>query len=83
MHNLAMGTFTGYSDSNYFVLDLGAQYQVKDNLKIFANIYNVTNARYQEVGGGYSNAGYYGALAGEAYYPMPSRSFIIGAEYTF
>lgn len=83
MHNLAMGTFTGYTDSNYFVLDLGAQYQVKDNLKIFANIYNVTNARYQEVGGGYSNAGYYGALAGEAYYPMPSRSFIIGAEYTF
>ena len=83
MHNLNMGTFTGYTDSNYFVLDLGAQYQVRDNLKIFANIYNATNARYQEVGGGYSNTDYFGALAGEAYYPMPSRSFIIGAEYTF
>ena len=83
MHNLAMGTFNGYTDSNYFVLDLGAQYQVRNNLKIFANVYNLTNARYQEVGGGYSNTDYYKALAGEAYYPMPSRSFIIGVEYTF
>jgi len=67
--------FNGYTDRNYFVLDLGAQYKVSDKLKVFANIYNITDTRYQEVGGGF--------LWGEAYYPMPSRSFIIGAEYTF
>ena len=71
---------SGYTDKNYFVLDLGAQYQVNDNLKLFANVYNVTDARYQEVGGIFSNSTGYG---GEAYYPMPSRAFIIGAEYTF
>ena len=76
-----VGGYYGYTDSNYFVLDLGAQYKVKENLKVFANIYNVTNARYQEMGGIFDSS--LGNLAGEAYYPMPSRSFIIGAEYTF
>lgn len=71
-----MGPYGGYTDRNYFVLDLGAQYQIRDNLKIFANIYNVTNTRYQEVG----TIDYYSS---DAMYPMPSRSFIIGAEYTF
>lgn len=65
----------GYTDKNYFVLDIGAQYKVNENLKLFANVYNLTNARYQEVGGLYSDY--------SAKYPMPSRSFIIGAEYTF
>ena len=69
------GYWQGYTDSNYFVLDLGAQYKVTENLKVFANVYNLTDTRYQEVGGGFP--------WGEAYYPMPSRSFIIGAEYTF
>ena len=79
------GGSEGYTDSNYFVLDLGVQYKVKNNLKLFANVYNLTNARYQEVGGLYapSNGWSFGELDGEAYYPMPSRSFIIGAEYTF
>ncbi|MBQ3540604.1 MAG: TonB-dependent receptor [Phascolarctobacterium sp.] len=74
----------GYTDRNYFVLDLGVQYKVRDNLKLFANAYNVTNARYQEVGGIFSGA-YYDTLGldGQAWYPMPSRSFIIGAEYKF
>ena len=73
----------GYTDRNYFVLDLGVQYKVKENLKLFANAYNVTNARYQEVGGIYG--AYYAGMGldGQAWYPMPSRSFIIGAEYTF
>ena len=71
-----MGPFGGYTDRNYFVLDLGAQYQVKDNFKIFVNVYNVTNTRYQEVGTIDYNS--YDAM-----FPMPSRSFIIGAEYTF
>ena len=68
--------FAGYTDSNYFILDLGVQYKVKDNLKLFANVYNLTDTRYQDVG----TLSY---VDGEAMFPMPSRSFIIGAEYTF
>ena len=73
--NPVYNSYDGYTDRNYFVLNLGAQYKVNDNLKIFANAYNLTDARYQEYGG-------YGSSF-EARYPMPSRSFIIGAEYTF
>ena len=58
----------------------GSYKEVNDNLKVFANIYNLTDARYQEMGGIFlGTIGY----DGEAYYPMPSRHFIIGAEYTF
>lgn len=64
-----------FVDSSYFTLDLGAQYKINDNAKLFINGYNLTNARYAEFGGLYKN--------GEAKYPMAGRSFIIGAEYTF
>lgn len=64
-----------FVDSSYFTLDLGAQYKINDNAKLFINGYNFTNARYAEFGGLYKN--------GEAKYPMAGRSFIIGAEYTF
>lgn len=64
-----------FVDSSYFTLDLGAQYKINDNSKLFINGYNLTNARYAEFGGLYKN--------GEARYPMAGRSFIIGAEYTF
>lgn len=64
-----------FVDSSYFTLDLGAQYEINDNAKLFINGYNLTNARYAEFGGLYKN--------GEAKYPMAGRSFIIGAEYTF
>lgn len=64
-----------FVDSSYFTLDLGAQYKINDNAKLFINGYNLTNARYVEFGGLYKN--------GEAKYPMAGRSFIIGAEYTF
>lgn len=64
-----------FVDSSYFTLDLGAQYKINDNAKLFINGYNLTNARYAEFGGLYKN--------GEAKYPMAGHSFIIGAEYTF
>lgn len=64
-----------FVDSSYFTLDLGAQYKINDNAKLFINGYNLTNARYAEFGGLYKN--------GEAKYPMAGRSFIIGTEYTF
>lgn len=64
-----------YVDSSYFTLDLGAQYKLTKNAKLFVNGYNLTNARFAEYGGLYSS--------GEAKYPMAGRSFIIGAEYSF
>lgn len=64
-----------YVDSSYFTLDLGAQYKLTKNAKLFVNGYNLTNARFAEYGGLYSS--------GEATYPMAGRSFIIGAEYSF
>ena len=48
---------------------------INPDAKVFIKGYNLTNARYQEYGGKYSN--------GEAKYPMPSRSFIVGMEYNF
>ena len=52
---------------------------------MFANIYNLTDTRYQELGGFVSVYDYATGTSapGSAVYPMPSRSFIIGAEYTF
>lgn len=64
-----------FADSSYFVLDLGAQYNINKNAKFFLNGYNLTNARYAEFGGLYTPT--------QAQYPMPARSFIIGAEYSF
>lgn len=64
-----------YTDKHYFTLDLGAEYKVNKNAKIFVNGYNLTNARFSEYGGLYGN--------GDSKYPMPARSFIVGAEYTF
>jgi len=93
--NDGMGNYTaGYTDKNYFILDLGAQYKVNKNLKLFINALNVTNARYQEIGNQYDvkydneNApGGYDytptELIGEAWFPMPSRTILVGVEYTF
>jgi len=75
------GGYHGYTDRNYCVIDLGAQYKVNSNLKVFANIYNLTDTRYQELGGIYAEGPTW--IPVDATYPMPSRSFIIGAEYTF
>lgn len=66
-----------FTDSSYLTLDLGAQYMLNKNAKLFINGYNLTNERYAEYGGRYDNG------TGEAQYPMAGRSFIIGAEYTF
>ena len=70
-----IGVANGYTDKNYLILDLGIEYKLKNNVKIFAKGFNLTNERYQEIGGLYPTY--------EAKFPMPSRSFIIGAEYTF
>jgi len=64
-----------YGDKSYFTWDLGAQYQVNKQTKVFAQFNNINNAAYQEYGGLYYN--------GQAKYPMPGRNFLVGVEYAF
>lgn len=72
----------GYTDKSYFTLDLGVQYKINKDAKVFIKGYNLTNARYQEYGGYAYNPVTWGVTSHTAY-PMPSRSFIVGMEYNF
>ncbi|WP_196593286.1 TonB-dependent receptor plug domain-containing protein [Pectinatus sottacetonis] len=63
-----------YVASKWLVLDLAAQYKVNKNMKVYAKVYNLTNAAYAE------NAG----LKGDYYeFPMPGRTFLAGISYNF
>lgn len=64
-----------FVENNYLTLDVGAQYKINDDAKLFVNCYNLTDERYAEYGGLYSDGG--------ARYPMASRHFIAGVEYSF
>lgn len=69
------GVTKAFTDKSYLTLDLGVQYKINKAAKVFVKGYNLTNARYQDYGGCYSDE--------KAKYPMPSRSFIVGMEYNF
>lgn len=68
-------TSRAYGDSSYFTWDVGAQYQVNKQTKVYAQLNNINNVAYQEYSGLYSN--------GQARYPMPGRNFLVGVEYAF
>ena len=75
--NLTMKAATGqseamYTSNDYFTVDLGAQYNVSDNTKIFAQLNNLNNACYEESGD---------KRLGR--YPMASRNIVVGLEYSF
>ena len=71
-----------YSSNSYFTMNLGAQCKINNNAKVFAQLNNITNASYEEYGdwlldpNDYSNTGI-------ARYPMASRNFVVGMEYSF
>ncbi len=69
---------TRYTASSYATLDLGAQYKINKNMKLFAQFNNINNAAYEDIANayGWDNTANY-------YYPMPSRNFILGMEYKF
>ena len=69
---------TRYTASSYVTLDLGAQYKINKNMKLFAQFNNINNAAYEDIANayGWDNTANY-------YYPMPSRNFIVGMEYKF
>ena len=64
-----------YADSKYLTMDLSLQYKIKKNWKLYANLYNLTNAAYTE----YPNT----PFDGRDRYPAAGRHFFIGTEYKF
>ena len=64
-----------YADSKYLTMDLSLQYKIKNNWKVYANLYNLTNAAYTE----YPNS----PVDGRDRYPAAGRHFFIGTEYKF
>lgn len=68
------GDLANYYGSHYFTMDLSMQYSPEKSYKIYFKGYNLTNTSYAERAG----------LTGRSYtYPMGSRMFLIGAEYSF
>ena len=71
------GETGAFADNAYFTWDLGAQYKIDKNAKVFAQFNNINNVAYQEYSGLYD----YGD--GSVKYPMASRNFVVGMEYSF
>ena len=68
------GDLANYYGSHYFTMDLSMQYKPENNYKIYFKGYNLTNTSYAERAG----------IVGRSYvYPMGSRAFLVGAEYSF
>jgi len=59
-----------YTSSSYWVIDLSANYQLRDNLRAYAKVYNLTNRAYEVV----SETGTQGS------FPMAARHFYFGVE---
>ena len=70
---------TRYTSSSYATLDLGAQYKINKNIKLFAQLNNLNNAAYEEMANSYNTW----TNSINCYYPMPSRNFVVGMEYNF
>lgn len=61
-----------YTNDRFFVLGLGANYQLNPNAKLYLVIDNITNTSYETK---ISSTYKYGA------FPQPSRSFMAGVQY--
>lgn len=61
-----------FTDTSYLTLDLGVNYQVNADFKVYLKGYNLTNEVYESTGSTTRGA-----------YAMPSRHFVLGATYNF
>ena len=66
-----------FTDSSYFTLDLGVNYQVNDALKLYLKGSNLTDESYESIGATGSIWQPLGA------YAMPGRHFTLGMTYNF
>lgn len=64
-----------YGHAGYYVMDLTANYEIIDNLKVFFEVQNVLDRAYGGITA-YSNTNL-------KYNPQPGRTFLAGVEYRF
>lgn len=80
----AMTNAKAFPKDTYWVWDLNTSYKVKKNIKLYANVYNVFDQYYAENTDVYWQTIGWGSLGGDyKWWPMPGRSFVVGAELTF
>lgn len=79
----AMAT-KAFPDDSYWVWDMNVSYKVKKNLKLYANVYNVFDQYYAENTDVYWKPMGWGSLGDDFnWWPMPGRTFVVGAQYSF
>ena len=61
-----------FTDSRYLTLDLGVNYHISPEFKVYLKALNLTDESYETIG--YTTLGAYAA---------PSRHFILGGTYNF
>ena len=66
-----------FTDSSYFTLDLGVNYQVNDALKLYLKGSNLTDESYESIG---ATGDIWQPLGA---YAMPGRHFTLGMTYNF
>lgn len=73
-----------FPNDSYWVWDMNVSYKVKKNVKLYANVYNLFDQYYAENSDAYWKPMGWGSL-GDKYnwWPMPGRSFVVGAEFSF
>lgn len=79
----AMAT-KAFPDDSYWVWDMNVSYKVKKNIKLYANVYNVFDQYYAENTDVYWKPMGWGSLGDDFnWWPMPGRTFVVGAEFSF
>lgn len=61
-----------FTDSRYLTLDLGVNYHISPEFKVYLKGVNLTDESYESVGD-----------TRRGIYAMPSRHFILGGTYNF
>jgi len=69
-------SLSAYTSSGYWVWDTAVSYKLDENTRAYFNVNNITNQDY-EINGSLASSG------GPGGFPMPSRNYRIGVQYSF
>lgn len=64
-------SLNAFTTKQYWVVDMGASYQLKPDVKVYAKVYNLTNRAYET---------FYASAWGIGAWPMASRQVVVGVE---
>ncbi len=64
-------SLNAFTAKQYWVLDLGASYQLKPDVKVYAKVYNITNRAYET---------FYASAWGIGAWPVAARQIVVGVE---